>query len=72
MYDSLINVYFIIFQGDTTRYVKHFLFLNWSDLSGNVQNDEIIDFINIVRDDVSTQDSKGPMIVHCRYSIEKT
>ena len=56
-------------QGDTTRSVKHFHFLQWKDFSANVQNDVMIDFIKNVRNHIRPPDMNGPVVVHCRFEI---
>ncbi|XP_060084479.1 tyrosine-protein phosphatase 10D-like [Ylistrum balloti] len=73
---STVNTYdhriFKITQGDQTRTLKHFHFLNWKDFSANVQNDVMIDFIQNVRAHIQPPDKKGPMIIHCSAGVGRT
>ncbi|XP_021374461.1 receptor-type tyrosine-protein phosphatase O-like isoform X2 [Mizuhopecten yessoensis] len=73
---STVNTYdfriFKITQGDQTRTLKHFHFLNWKDFSANVQNDVMIDFIQNVRAHIQPPDKKGPMLIHCSAGVGRT
>ncbi|XP_056014637.1 receptor-type tyrosine-protein phosphatase H-like isoform X3 [Ostrea edulis] len=65
-----INI-FQVSQGDYTRTIKHFHFLEWPDFSASVDSTVVIDFIQTVRTHI-TPEVKGPVLVHCSAGVGRT
>lgn len=65
-----INI-FQVSQGDYTRTIKHFHFLEWPDFSAAVDSTVVIDFIQTVRTHI-TPEVKGPLLIHCSAGVGRT
>ncbi|KAK3096681.1 hypothetical protein FSP39_002326 [Pinctada imbricata] len=65
-----INIFHVT-QGDYTRTVKHFQFLEWPDFSANVETGTVIDFVQTVRTHI-TPEMKGPAVIHCSAGVGRT
>lgn len=65
-----INI-FQVSQGDYTRTIKHFHFLEWPDFSASVDSTVVIDFIQTVRTHI-TPEVKGPLLIHCSAGVGRT
>ncbi|XP_062582177.1 receptor-type tyrosine-protein phosphatase beta-like isoform X2 [Saccostrea cucullata] len=65
-----INI-FQVSQGDYTRTIKHFHFLEWPDFSAAVDSTVVIDFIQTVRTHI-TPEVKGPILIHCSAGVGRT
>ncbi|XP_046560439.1 receptor-type tyrosine-protein phosphatase eta-like isoform X3 [Haliotis rubra] len=53
------------------RVVKHFHFLNWKDMSADVERSDILDFVRTVRSHLRP-DMEGPIVVHCSAGVGRT
>ncbi|ESO83413.1 hypothetical protein LOTGIDRAFT_133415, partial [Lottia gigantea] len=71
----LLNKYTIkIFElklGEEVRKVRHFFLPGWEDYRANLQPEDVLEFLSVVRQDVKPID-KGPMVVHCSAGVGQT
>ena len=63
--ELMLSLNGFMLQGDYTRTIKHFHFLEWPDFSASVDSTVVIDFIQTVRTHI-TPEVKGPILIHCR------
>ncbi|XP_067674713.1 uncharacterized protein [Haliotis asinina] len=58
-------------QDNDVRVIKHFHFLNWKDMSADVERSDILDFVRTVRSHLRP-DMEGPIVVHCSAGVGRT
>ena len=54
-----------VFQNDVKRTVYHFHYLEFPDMSANVEYDVFLEFLKVVRSHIP-RNIDSPLIVHCR------
>jgi protein-tyrosine phosphatase len=72
---SQLNKYIIrnfrITKGDETRKVIQFFLPGWWDFSANLNFDDVLEFVKVVRL-AATPEASGPIIVHCSAGVGRT
>jgi len=58
---SLISVFI---QGQQVRHLKHFQYLEWPDVGSVPDEQSLISFVEVVRDQIPPRGE--PIVVHCR------
>ncbi|XP_046338646.2 receptor-type tyrosine-protein phosphatase H-like isoform X3 [Haliotis rufescens] len=58
-------------QDKDVRVVQHFHFLNWKDMSADVERSDILDFVRTVRSHLRP-DMEGPLVIHCSAGVGRT
>ena len=61
----IIHYYVIALQNDVKRTVYHFHYLEFPDMSANVEYDIFLEFLQVVRGHVP-RNNESPIVVHCR------
>ncbi|CAG5123098.1 unnamed protein product [Candidula unifasciata] len=53
------------------RILKHFFFKNWSDHEADIDKQELVDFVELLRAEMKSL-PKAPMVVHCSAGVGRT
>ncbi|KAI8792236.1 serine-rich adhesin for platelets isoform X1, partial [Biomphalaria glabrata] len=54
-----------------SRFVKHFFFKYWSDHEADINPEDLIEFVRVVRSETSSE-PPAPLVVHCSAGVGRT
>ncbi|KAK0052615.1 serine-rich adhesin for platelets-like isoform X1 [Biomphalaria pfeifferi] len=54
-----------------SRFVKHFFFKYWSDHEADINPEDLIEFVQVVRSETSSE-PPAPLVVHCSAGVGRT